>query len=280
MAEDSKSWNLATLEGIMRCTTFFNTDVITYKGIIHTQMSIIVEETQTKGKTPRNTLSRVLQVLRDIGILEFVDNKGTYRVKASHGESLKNILTRSKKSMSNGERTLSNLLKDMGITSTREKKFPWLTGETGHPLRLDRYIDNGLIAIAIEVDGPQHFHPVPYFGGMVSFTSTVLRDSIKNTSVLEHGIHMIRISSEYIQTQEGKMILFETISELYQNIPRLRNDKQDECKARLIQIEDPDKIKRKRQKDIQRIIDKLPQLDDDEQRCMRELFIALGFLNE
>lgn len=46
------------------------------------ELARICEETETHGKTPEKTLDFYMQELRKAGIIEFVDNHGTYRLLA------------------------------------------------------------------------------------------------------------------------------------------------------------------------------------------------------
>lgn len=44
------------------------------------ELDMIVSETGSVGITPHQTLSRELQQLRDAGVLEFIDDHGSYRL--------------------------------------------------------------------------------------------------------------------------------------------------------------------------------------------------------
>ena len=44
------------------------------------ELDRVISDTDSKGRTPSQTMSRVLQELRDQGIIEFLDNHGTYRL--------------------------------------------------------------------------------------------------------------------------------------------------------------------------------------------------------
>jgi hypothetical protein len=48
--------------------------------VIPPELNRIVSETGSEGATPHQTLSRELQQLRDAGVIEFVDDRGTYRL--------------------------------------------------------------------------------------------------------------------------------------------------------------------------------------------------------
>jgi putative restriction endonuclease len=54
--------------------------VFTRQELIDSEMNRIVSETGSEGATPHMTLSRELQQLRDSGVLEFVDDRGPYRL--------------------------------------------------------------------------------------------------------------------------------------------------------------------------------------------------------
>lgn len=54
--------------------------VFTRQEFVDAEMSRIVSETGSEGETPHQTLSRELQQLRDAGVLEFVDDRGTYQL--------------------------------------------------------------------------------------------------------------------------------------------------------------------------------------------------------
>ena len=54
--------------------------VFTRQDLRDSQLNWIVSETGSEGETPHQTLSRELQQLRDAGVLEFVDDRGVYRL--------------------------------------------------------------------------------------------------------------------------------------------------------------------------------------------------------
>ena len=53
--------------------------MFTRQELIDAELNRIVAETGSDGITPERTLSRELQQLRDAGIVEFVDDRGTYK---------------------------------------------------------------------------------------------------------------------------------------------------------------------------------------------------------
>ncbi len=70
-------WNDAVIRGLRRFARRHKTRKINRRGLLQEELQQIVNETQSKGITPEQTLSRVLQELRDQGLLYFLD-QGTY----------------------------------------------------------------------------------------------------------------------------------------------------------------------------------------------------------
>lgn len=60
-----------------------------------------------------------------------------------------------------------------------------------HVLPFDFYLPD--YNLCIEYDGIQHFKPIEYFGGEVSFNETVKRDLIKTNYCIANNIHLLRI---------------------------------------------------------------------------------------
>jgi putative restriction endonuclease len=54
--------------------------VFTRQELIDAELGRIVSETGSEGATPHMTLSRELPQLRDAGVLEFADDRETYRL--------------------------------------------------------------------------------------------------------------------------------------------------------------------------------------------------------
>lgn len=71
------TWHDATLESLVRMSLRHRRNYFTRTEIIEEELWKIAEVVQTAGKTPAQTLSRVLQDLRDEGYLEF-DGHGGY----------------------------------------------------------------------------------------------------------------------------------------------------------------------------------------------------------
>jgi len=79
--KDRKSWRDAVYAAILRLIDNNQTTEFTRKGIIEQELVAIAAEVESRGETPEQTLSRVLQELKSAGIIEFIDNHGKYRLK-------------------------------------------------------------------------------------------------------------------------------------------------------------------------------------------------------
>jgi hypothetical protein len=73
-----KTWREAVLDGIKRLTKMKDSYFFSRQEIIQQQLDQITQEVDAHGETPAQTLSRVLQELRDDGLVEFSDNQGNY----------------------------------------------------------------------------------------------------------------------------------------------------------------------------------------------------------
>lgn len=71
------TWRESVLEAIRRYSKRHSTRSIERQRLINEELAQIATDTQTGGETPGQTLSRVLQELRDDGILYFISN-GNY----------------------------------------------------------------------------------------------------------------------------------------------------------------------------------------------------------
>ena len=92
---------------------------------------------------------------------------------------------------------------------TREKKFEWLKNINYLPL--DFFIEG--TNIAIEVQGKQHFSPIPRFGGEEGFKERVLLDNLKKKLCEENNIKLLYVSSKKCVINEFKNKLKELINE-------------------------------------------------------------------
>lgn len=75
-----RDWSEVVEEAVRRPVDSTGDPVFTRQDLIDSELKRIVSETGSVGETPHMTLSRELQQLRDSGVLEFVDDRGTYRL--------------------------------------------------------------------------------------------------------------------------------------------------------------------------------------------------------
>ena len=73
-----KIWKVAVVDAIHRYSIRHQTRLITRQGLIEEELPLIVQESQSEGETPTQTLSRILQELRDEGVLYFSNYAGKY----------------------------------------------------------------------------------------------------------------------------------------------------------------------------------------------------------
>lgn len=74
------TWRKAVEEAARRQAAKSSDGVFTRQDFIADQEARIVAESGGGGETPRQTISRVLQELRDDGVITFLDDHGTYRL--------------------------------------------------------------------------------------------------------------------------------------------------------------------------------------------------------
>jgi putative restriction endonuclease len=75
-----RDWSEVVEEAVRRYVDTTGEASFTRQELIDAELDRIVNETGSEGATPNMTLSRELQQLRDVGVLEFVDDRGTYRL--------------------------------------------------------------------------------------------------------------------------------------------------------------------------------------------------------
>lgn len=74
------SWTEAVEAAVRRHAARSGDGVFTRQELIDCELATIIAETGSTGATPHMTLSRELQEMRDRGAIEFVDDRGTYRL--------------------------------------------------------------------------------------------------------------------------------------------------------------------------------------------------------
>lgn len=92
---------------------------------------------------------------------------------------------------SKGERIVSQILKDKGLSFKEQFKFNDCCSNKGSMLKFDFYIES--LNLLIEFDGEQHFQQVKVFGGNKKFLIQKENDNIKNEYCLTNDISLLRI---------------------------------------------------------------------------------------
>jgi hypothetical protein len=90
---------------------------------------------------------------------------------------------------SRGEVAVRETLKRLNISFIPQSKIK--PSNYPNKLMMDFYIPSN--DKAIEFDGPQHFEPVEFYGGLLGFQSLRVRDTVKNQYCLENHISLLRI---------------------------------------------------------------------------------------
>ncbi len=72
------TWTQAVLDALHRYSARHQTRIITRQNLIREEMDTIQKSVNSRGQTPTQTLSRILQELRAAGSIEFSDDNGTY----------------------------------------------------------------------------------------------------------------------------------------------------------------------------------------------------------
>jgi putative restriction endonuclease len=75
-----RDWSEVVEEAVRRHVRSTGNPNFTRQELIDAELNRIVFETSSTGATPQMTLSRELQQLRDAGVIEFVDDRGAYRL--------------------------------------------------------------------------------------------------------------------------------------------------------------------------------------------------------
>lgn len=76
----AEKWSDAVEAAVRRHVATTGSSTFTRVDLIDAELARIISDTGSKGATPDMTLSRELQELRDRGVLEFVDDRGTYNL--------------------------------------------------------------------------------------------------------------------------------------------------------------------------------------------------------
>jgi hypothetical protein len=75
-----RDWSEVVEEAVRRHVASTGSAEFTRQELSEVELDRIVSETGSEGKTPHQTFSRELQQLRDEGVIEFLDDHGSYRL--------------------------------------------------------------------------------------------------------------------------------------------------------------------------------------------------------
>lgn len=96
------------------------------------------------------------------------------------------------------EKKVADMLNDKGIHFEEHKRFDWLRYKS--LLHLDFYLTD--YNIGIEVQGEQHFVPIPAMGGDKNLIEQQERDKIKLNLCNEHGVKLFYITKKNFNISE------------------------------------------------------------------------------
>ena len=74
------TWTEAVTDAVRRIAARKDDGIFTRQDLISSEGDRMCSDTGTVGETPMQTVSRELQQLRDAGMIEFLDDRGTYRL--------------------------------------------------------------------------------------------------------------------------------------------------------------------------------------------------------
>jgi putative restriction endonuclease len=75
-----RDWSETVEDAVRQHVDTIGDPVFTRQELIDAKLDWIISETGSQGVTPQMTLSRELQQLRDAGVIEFIDDQGTYKL--------------------------------------------------------------------------------------------------------------------------------------------------------------------------------------------------------
>ena len=111
--------------------------------------------------------------------------------------------------MTIGEKTIDEILRDIGVRYIREKSFHDLKGVGHRCLRYDFIVEGYIL---IEFDGRQHFQPVrfnnqPMWSAKKKFEKGVVHDKMKDAYAEVNGYPLLRI--KYNQIKDVRSVVVE-----------------------------------------------------------------------
>lgn len=123
---------------------------------------------------------------------------------------------------------LKNELEKNNINFKTQYSFEWMRTSPCSKLTYDFYVQD--INIAIECQGRQHFEPVKAFGGEIEFEKVKLRDEMKKSMSIEHGVRLIYfLDKKYNKYMKPDDTYFNTIDDLLLFLKHEYYEKQGRC---------------------------------------------------
>jgi hypothetical protein len=116
------SWYNSTLEALTRMSLRHRRNSFTRQEIITEELHRITHEVNTKGRTPGQTLSRVLQNLRDDGYIEF-DGHGGYTLLNSLSLPISSDIPVDYDTPDRAFSTVHRVIRDTGIVSCLKRLY-------------------------------------------------------------------------------------------------------------------------------------------------------------
>ena len=116
------TWREATIEAFTRMSLRHRRNVFTRSEIIKEELQRISHDVATTGGTPAQTLSRVLQELRDEGYLEF-DGHGRYKLLSSSFEPVVSDIPSHYQMPERAPATIHRVIRDVGIVGELKRLY-------------------------------------------------------------------------------------------------------------------------------------------------------------
>lgn len=201
-----QKWSLAVYQSCL-AEADMHTKEFNRKSLLNNHLKTIVNLTNSKAHKPEQSVSAILQELRDYGFIEFI-SAGKYKMIQ---KDIDLALFNTKK-MSKGEKLVAGILDEFGIQYKHESTHADLKYR-GY-LRFDFEINYHNRKFVIEVDGVQHERPVDYFGGTEAFERLKKCDQIKDEYCKKTNRKMIRIKASQINHTTIKKIISKEILEI------------------------------------------------------------------
>jgi predicted restriction endonuclease len=116
------NWREATIQALTRMSLRHRRNVFTRSQVIQEELQQISNDVATAGRTPAQTLSRVLQELRDEGYLEF-DGLGRYKLLSSSSQPVASDIPSQYQTPARAPATIHRVIRDVGIVGELKRLY-------------------------------------------------------------------------------------------------------------------------------------------------------------